>query len=169
MPGSPVMETIAPRSLEEPLEGLTQHRELLLAPDQRRLRASRRSFPDAHDAEGADRAALALQLDAPKLLELERGLDLTRRHRPDHEVAKRLQARRHVDRVAKRVVKDVRRRVPPGNDDRAGVDRHAGRKLDPVGGSDLGPVAGERLAERQRRPYRPLGVVLVRHWGPEER
>jgi hypothetical protein len=153
-------------AFEEPVESLAQCPELLLATGERRFHACRRPFADAHDPESADGLASSFQLDCPKLLELEQVLDLARRRRPNDEVAECLQARRHVDGVAEGVVQDLRECVTLGDDHRTRIDRHADRELDPVGGRDFGRVACERLVERQSRPHRPLGVVLVRRRSP---
>ena len=106
-------------SLEQPVEGLAQRRQLLLASDQRRLDARTRLVVDADDAERADGLAPPLQLELAELLELEGLVDLARRRLPHDEVAERLQPCRHVDRVTERVVENVRGRVtarerPPG-------------------------------------------------------
>ena len=98
-------------SFEQPVEHLAQRRELLLAADERRLRACAKARADAHDAEGADGLALSLQLEIAERVELEQPVDLVRRRRPHDEIAQRLQARGDVDGVAERVVEDVRRRV----------------------------------------------------------
>ncbi len=156
-------------SIEELVKGFGQRRELVLPADERRFEASRRSFADAHHSEGSDRLALSLQLDRSKVLQLERVPDEVPRARPHDQVAERLQACRHVDRVAERVVEHVRGCVTLGDDHRARVDRHSGYELHPVGGRDLGRVAGERLAERERRPDRPDRVVLVRRGSAEQR
>src|SRR4029450_5666763 len=96
-------------------------------------------------------------------------MDLARRGRPHDEVAERLQARRHIDRVAKRVVEDLGGRLALRDDYRARVYRHTGRELDTVGARDLCSVAAERLVESERRPDGPSRIVLVPGWRPEQR
>ena len=168
IPGSPVMETIAPFPSSSPLEGLAQRLELLFPADERRFEACGRSFADAHDAEGADPLAPSLQLEIPELVELEQLVDLVRRRRSHDEIAIRLQARGHVDGIAERVVEDVRRRVAGRNHDRARVDGDARAKLESVSGRDFRGVVIERVTDRERGADGALGVVLVRDGRAEE-
>jgi hypothetical protein len=80
-----------------------------------------------------------------------------------------LQARGHIDRIAERVVEDVRRRVASRNHDRARVDGDAGAKLESVSGRDLRSVVIERFADREGSADGVLRVVLVRDGCAEKR
>ena len=168
IPGSPVTEAIAPLP-RRPGRAAAQCGELLLAADERQLRACRGFCAGAHDAEGAHGFARPLQLEVAECIELEQPADLVRRRPPDHQIAHRLQARGNVAGVAERVGEDVRRRVAGRDHDRARVDGNARGELDSVRSGDLGAVVGERVVDREGRADGALGVVLVRHGRAEER
>ncbi len=155
-------------SFNQAVEGLAQCRELVFPADERRFKGCGGSFADAHDAEGADPLAPSLQLEVPKLVELEQLGDLARRRRSHDEIAMRLQARGHIDGIAERVVEDVCRRIAGRNHDRTRVDGDAGAKLEFVGGRDFRGVVIERFADRERGADGVLRVVLVRDGCAEE-
>ena len=67
IPGSPVIETIAPFPSSSPSRASFSAAELLLASDERRPRARTTLVADANDAEGADGLAPPLQLELAEL------------------------------------------------------------------------------------------------------
>jgi hypothetical protein len=152
------------QSVFEPTERFDQRRKLWLAADQRALL---RDLPLglAHNSEGCHRLGLALQLQLAERLEREAARELPRSRMADRDTARtgrRLQASGDVHRVAEGVVEDVGRRVQPGNNHGASVDRDPCRQLDPVRGGDVDRVARKRLVNRQRRADGAFSVVAVR-------
>src|SRR5688500_16726425 len=97
----------AASSVDEPAEGLFELPELGFPANERARWLPRRGLAGAGDPEGRDSRRLALELDLAERLQLERGLHLPCRPRPDHDLAQRLQAGGDVDGFAERVVEDV--------------------------------------------------------------
>src|SRR5262249_44281473 len=158
-----------PASCDESVERLGERLELALPAHERRLHAFRRNLADSENAESADGFTSTLQLHLTERLELEEFPHLVRGSRTDDKLAQSLQTCRDVDGVAERVVEVMWRRITRRDHDGPGIDGNARTDLDAVRGPEVLVIAAERLLDGQRRPHRPLGVVLVGRRRPEER
>ncbi len=143
---------------------LAQQRQLLLATDQRRAADALDSDAGPGSARLPDRhgLGLALRLHRSCLDEVDRALRCSVGGLVDEDrvrVGRRLQARGRVDDIPGG---HALARFGPGTE---GDQRLAGGDAD----ADVQLLLAERVADRERGPHRPLGVVLVRDWGAEDR
>ena len=138
IPGSPVIETIAPVPSSSPSRASFSAASSCSRPTSGALDARRAASRTPTTRNAATGSLFPFSSSSPSCSSSNGLVDLARRRRPHDEVAERLQPSGHVDGVAERVVEHVAAVASPaGNDDRAGVDRDARRDLDPVAGRDL--------------------------------
>ena len=162
-------DQVRPRALDRSLDQRAQERQLGLAADERPERAPAAAVrPDRRhplDGVGGDRAGPALDPQRTRRDGARERLDGPEGALAHQDLARLsglLQARGQVDRLAgdQEVAAGAR-----AGDDEAGVDP------DPQVHAHVAPLgqAGQARAHHDRRPHRPLGVVLVRGRHPEHR
>ena len=102
---------------------------------------------------------------AAALLGDEQAGDLALHPRRDHDrtrLGQRLHPRRDVGRVAENLARRIDHHRP-------GFDADAGGERRLAGAGVLAVQLGERALDRERRPHRALGIVLLRHRIAEQR
>ena len=155
-------------ALPRPLPAPHQHGDFLVATDERREMALPRAASAAarpHEPEQRHRLRHALEFMAAALLGDEQTGDLALHPRCHHDRAwlgQRLHPRRDVGRIAVNLARRI-------DHYRAGFDADARveRRLARTG--VLAVHLGERALDRERRPRRAFGVVLLRHRIAEQR
>ena len=157
-----------PVALPRPLPAPHQHGDFLVATDERREMALPRAASAAarpHEPEQRHRLGHAFECLAAALLGDEQAGDLALHPRRDHDRA-RLGQRLHPRRDVGRVAVNLARRI---DHYRAGFDADAGGERRLARAGVLAVQLGERALDRERRPRRALGIVLLRHRIAEQR
>ena len=155
-------------ALPRPLPAPQQHRHFVVAADQRRelaLSGAASATARAHKPEQSRRLGHALERVRAALFGDEQAGDLALHPRRDQNRARlgeRLHPRRDVGDVAVNLARRIDHR-------RTGFEPDAGGKLRLTGAGILAVQFGKRALDRERRPRRALGVVLVRHRIAEQR
>ena len=155
-------------ALPRPLPAPHQHRDFLVAADQRReiaLRRAASAAARAHQPEQRHRLGHALERVRAALLGDEQAGDLALHPRRDQNRARlgqRLHPRRDVGDVAVNLARRIHHR-------RTGFETDAGDELRLAGAGVLAVQLGQRALDRQRRPRRAFGIVLLRHRIAEQR
>ena len=137
------------------------------------LSAGSRGRQDADDGGDHHRVLLSLHRQLGGIGPFEVRLDEPAGRFVHHDLARvrrRLEPRRDVHGVAERRVLDALPRADGSEDHRAGVhaDAHA-EALEAPGRGDLAGICGDVLRDAHGGTQRPLGVVLVRDGGAEQR
>ena len=166
-PGSPddqhQLAVALPRSLPAP----HQHRDFLVATDQRRemaLPGTASAAARPHQSEQRHRLRHAFEFMAAALLGDEQARDLALHPRRNHDRA-RLGQRLHPRRDIWHVAENLARRI---HHHRPGFDRDARGQRRLARAGVLAVQFGKRALDRERRPHRALGIVLLRHRIPEQ-
>ena len=155
-------------ALPRPLPAPHQHRDFFVAADQRREIALRRPASAAarpHEPEQRHRLGHALERVRAALLRDKQACDLALHPRRDQDRARlgqRLHPRRNVGDVAINLARRIDHR-------RAGFEADAGDERWLAGAGILAVQFSQRALDRERRPRRALGVVLMRHRIAEQR
>ena len=155
-------------ALPRPLPAPHQHGDFLVATDERREMAlpgaaSAAARPD--DPEQRHRLRHAFEFMAAALLGDEQTGDLALHPRRDHDrtrLGQRLRPRRYVRHVAENLARRIDHHRPS-------VDRDARGERWLASAFVLAVQLGERALDRERRPHRALGIVLLRHRIAEQR